>query len=108
MIQFTDMNVAGFIPAWLNEEDDRSAVQQLAANYTHGGGWRNFQGFTLEKIGGGAPMPKEHAVQLAHAGDPPTVERSRGWLRGELVVVFDYGWVAVIQTDNSLAVARMD
>ncbi len=101
MLKFTNMEVCGFIPQWLSENDPRPAVDQIDAAYGHGGGWNDFKGFTLS----GAP---EIGYYLSYLGDPPTHELSRATLRNETLVLFEYSWFAVIQADGSFRVARID
>ena len=98
MLEFSDMSerAVGIIPQFLSEYCEDDAVTQLNANYAHGGGWRDFEGFSL--VGD----------ELHYPGDPPTLKLSEGKLRGERILVFEYGWVAVVQPDNTFRVARMD
>lgn len=90
----------GLIPAFLSEHDPRPAVEQLHTNYAHGGGWRKFEGFLLVE-------ENEHYA-LSYPGDPLMHEVGRAQLRDETVVVFEYSWVAVIQSDGTYEIARMD
>ena len=102
MIEFTNMNAAGFLPAFLSENSADDAVTQLNRNYAHGGGWQDFHGFTLhnkDKVGGST---------LSYKGDPDMREISRGVLRDETVILYQCEWVAVVQKDGSYRVARMD
>ena len=101
MLKFTNMEVAGFIPQWLKEDDTRSAVQQINAAYQHGGGWNDFEGFKL--VGGG-----DEPYSLTYPNDPPMRELSRATLRDETLVLFQHDWFAVIQVDGSFRVARLD
>ena len=101
MLQFTNMEVAGFIPQWLSKDDPRSAVEQIDAAYQHGGGWHDFEGFKLTD-GGDRPY------YLRYPGDPLTRELSRATLRDETLVLFEHSWFAVIQADGSFRVARLD
>ena len=91
---------AGLLPLFLSEHDSRPAREQLDTGYAHGGGFRPFEGFLLERHGTG--------YALAYPGDPLMREVARAQLRQELVVVFEYDWVAVIQPDDSFVIARMD
>lgn len=97
-IQFTDMSMeaVGIIPGWLSEDDERGAVEQIHASYGHGGGWHDFEGFSLEDD------------KLVYSGDPPMTKRSEAKLRDERIIVYPYGWVVVVQLDNSFKVARID
>ena len=96
MIQFTDMEAVGYISQFLNECDDRGAVEQIDSHYAHGGGWSDFQGHILK------------GNTLSYPGDPPMTALSEGKLRDERILVFRSGWVAVVQEDESFRVARID
>lgn len=101
MLQFTNMEVVGFLPGFLDENDSRPAVEQINTAYSHGGGWMDFKGFEL--VGGdGKPY------SLKYPGDPLTHELSRANLRKEKLVFFEHSWLAVIQPDGSFRVARLD
>lgn len=99
----------GFIPYFLNEDSEADAVTQLSAGYAHGGGWRDFHGFTLSLAGGGKVVgeaPDDY--RLSYPGDPSYKEISRINFRDETIVLFPHGWVAVVQLDGTYRVARMD
>lgn len=101
-IQFTDMSeeIVGFIPHFLDRDNPKGAVEQINDNYAHGGGWNDFEGFKMRLT--------EDGFALEYEGDPPLPARSVARLRNELIAVFDYGWVAVIQLDATFRVARID
>ena len=90
-------DMLGFIPDFLSEYDPRPAVEQLDENYSHGGGWRAFEGFTMLPDG-----------NMQYPGDLPTTLLAEGKLREEIIRFYDYSWVAVVQPDGSFTVARMD
>lgn len=87
----------GCIPEFLSESDPDSAVQQLHKNYAHGGGWHSLPGFTLGDD-----------CSLRYPGDPPLRPLWRTRLRRELIIVYECAFVAVIQSDRSFDVSRMD
>ena len=91
------VDLLGLIPSFLDENDPGTAREQLDANYQHGGGWHPMQGFTIN-----------NRHQLEYLGDPPYDWVAFTMLRGELVRVFRYAWVAIGQPDGSTEVARMD
>lgn len=100
-MQFTYMNggfeeMLGFIPMFLNENDPRSAREQLDANYQHGGGWY--------------PMPKwkMDGDTIQYPGDKPLKPVAMAHLRDEIIYVYPYSWVCVVQKDGSFEVSRMD
>lgn len=101
MIHFSDNHAAGYLPTFLNEHDPDDAVTQLDKHYAHGGGWRDFEGFTLLQDNAG-----EYVIE--YPGDPAFHEVSRGTLRDETIVLFPYGWVAVITPGKGHRIARMD
>lgn len=100
MLRFTNMEVVGFLPQFLDENDPRSAVEQIDTAYQHGGGWRDFKGFELTGKGG--------KLFLKYPGDPPMRELSRATLHSESLIFFESSWLAVIQADGSYRVARID
>jgi hypothetical protein len=104
----------GLIPMFLCEDDPRPAVEQFNERYAHGGGWRDLtvgdRGFHL--MGGNPGM-------LKYSGDPPMHPLASAYLHrvgesgddawtGERIVVYESGFVAVIQPDGEFRVARLD
>ncbi len=94
-------DLVGLTPQFLDEDDEADAQTQLHRNYAHGGGWNDMKGFTL--VGGDGPEP-----QLTYPDDPPTEAVAMWRLREERIILFDHAWVAVVQPDGSMRVARMD
>lgn len=92
-------DLTGYIPQMLSLLDPRPAVEQLNENYAHGGGWHDFQGFTL--VPGDEP-------KLTYPGDPPTHAIAYWELRDELIILFENSWVAVVQPNGSYRISRMD
>lgn len=102
MVDFTFFHDAnadwlGFIPMMLNEADPRDAVTQLHEAYAHGGGWHDFNGFTLLPSG-----------DLSCPGDPITRRIATATLRNETINIYEHAWVAVIQPDGSFRISGMD
>lgn len=90
------LEMLGFIPSFLSESDPRDAVTQLNEAYAHGGGWRDFHGFTMtERMG------------LKYPGDPELLPIALTWLRDEEILVYPHAWVAVA-SGETFRVARMD
>lgn len=87
----------GMIPNWLFENNPQSASVQLHNAYGHGGGWRPFIGFQLEDDN-----------SLTFPGDPALKPIAEMHLRDELIFIYEYAWVAIIQPDRSYEVCRMD
>jgi hypothetical protein len=103
MIQFEllhpkmTMEHLGLLPSFLDVNDPRPAREQFHQNYAHGGGWSPFDGFE---------MRKGHSIK--YPGDPVHKPLAQAKLRDELIVFYDYAWVAIIQPDGSFEIARMD
>lgn len=106
-----DMYLLGLIPAMLSPHDPRPAVEQLHEGYAHGGGWHDFEGFVVTELLGNGP-PGLYSIK--YPGDPAYKERGRITLVNavtgitEKIVVFDHGWVMVVQPDGKHRIARMD
>lgn len=106
-LMFTNMQVVGLLPAFLSPLDPRSAADQLADNYSHGGGWSPMAGFKLRD------EDKPGKAQLLFQpedpdADPPMNELSRAKLRKETLIFFEGEWLAVVQEDGSFEVTRVD
>ena len=93
--------VAGILPAFLSSDDHDDAVTQINKNYAHGGGWHDFDGFTMRDSADGAKA-------LHYPGDPPMAEIWRTKVRDETVILFQCGWVAVVQPDGTHRIAHID
>lgn len=91
----------GFLPTFLSEADPRPAKEQLHENYQHGGGWVPFHDFKLQ-------LTEKDQPVLIYPGDPPMHSIAFLEFREEIVFLFPYSWVVIIQTDGSYEVARMD
>jgi hypothetical protein len=82
----------------LNDDDPRSARDQLDAHYRHGGGWNPFKGHTLNRDN-----------TLSYPGDQSMRPVAMTMLHDtELVIVYECAWVAIIQEDRTFEVCRMD
>jgi hypothetical protein len=91
------MEHLGLIPYWLNDDNPRSAKEQIHDNYAHGGGWDPFKEFRLTEDN-----------CLKYPGAPPLRPVAEARLRDELILFYDHSWVAVIQPDGSFEAARID
>lgn len=104
MLQFTAIppvspyidDLVGFIPMWLDVRDRRPAREQLGSQYI--GGWHPFEGFRMD--------PETRALRFT--GDPPMRPLAEGRLREETVLVYQHGWVVILQPDGSFEACRMD
>jgi hypothetical protein len=87
----------GFIPGWLDDNDPRSAREQLNEKYVYGG-WQPFQGFKKLDIKYGLHYP----------GDPVQYPFSMITFRNEKLLIYPGSWVCIVQEDKSWEVCRMD
>jgi hypothetical protein len=88
----------GIIITMIDPDDLRPAKVQLDEGYQHGGGWRHQDGFKYDSKTGWMTYP----------GDPPFKPRSAIRLREELVVLYPFGYIAIVQPDGSFEISRMD
>ena len=86
----------GLIPEFMSESNPQPAKAQIHANYAHGGGWHNMEGFTMK------------GTTLWYPGDPAYEAIAVMKLRDETILVYEYGITAIVQRDGSFEVARLD
>ena len=90
------VELAGAIPHFLNSDDPRPAAQQFDEHYV--GGWRPFQGHTFDPETGLLHYPEEGPLEpfavLGH--------------HEELIYIYPYAWVCIVQPDDTYEIARMD
>lgn len=101
----------GLIPYMLNSDDERTAAQQFDAAYQHGGGgWRPMQHWVLRPNDNIEYRPADDPDFEEDEGhDPPLSPIAEiFWGREERVLIYDYGWVCIIQPNGAFEVARMD
>lgn len=107
MIKFThkhprmDDEALGLIPQFFNEEDPRSAREQIAANYSFGGGWSPLSGWKMAEDG-------TITYGEGEDQDPPLKVLSEAKMRDETIRFYAHAWVAIVQPDGSYEVARID
>jgi hypothetical protein len=89
------VDMLGYIPGFLSENDPRPAREQIDFNYRYGG-WQPMPGFTMVPNG------------LAYVGDPTMRLLFETKLRDETIRFYEGEWLAIIQPDGSYEVARMD
>ena len=93
------LDMVGYLPMLLDEQDLRPARAQLHDNYQHGGGWRPMDGWTFDHGSGVIKYP----------GDPELGPIAEMWLRKERILVYLHAWVVIAQPDgHSFEIARMD
>ena len=91
----------GLLPSMIDPADKRSAAEQFDANYQHGGGWRPQEGWV--RIGDSG------VIAYKDSDDPPLAPIAAAKMRGEIILVYPYSYVAIIQqSDGSFEVCRMD
>lgn len=88
----------GLIPDMLRTADPRPAREQFDAAYAHGGGWAPFRGFKFNA--------KNQSI--TYPGDPSLLPLARGKLRDEIILIYPYAWVGILQPNGDFEVARMD
>lgn len=86
----------GFIPSFLKVEDNRPMKEQFNERYISG--WHRFDGFEIK--------PKNWTISFP--GDPDLQPLGGAALHGEVIVVYPYAWVMIIDADNKFEIARMD
>lgn len=93
---YTDVwDIVGIIPSFLNEDDPRPAREQFNSAYISG--WSPVPGFRMGPDYG-----------LRYPDDPVMMPKAMMKLRKEIILVYESGWVAIIQPDKSWEVARLD
>jgi len=102
---WTNEAEAGLLPEIIRANDPRPAAEQIQTRYQHGGGYRPFGGSSWE-----LRKSPEGDLALLYPGDPPLKEVSRLILRNsqEVCVLFEFGFVAILGRQGTLAVLRMD
>ena len=93
-------DLLGFLPDILRPEDPLPAKEQIAARYSHGGGWRPFgKGeWTLDRFLLKFPGDPEMAP-IAGLSLPQSME---------IVLLYPHQMVSVIDFDRSFDVVRLD
>jgi hypothetical protein len=95
LAQNTHPAALGLLPDFLSEDDPRPAAKQFDERYRHGG-WRPLPGFAMS------------GNELLYPGDPPQPPIALVILRGEVILLYDYDFVAIVQPDGSFEVSRLD
>lgn len=99
-----DFGTIGLLGDMLDDADPRSAREQFDANYQHGGGWNPFNKFDMlegQRLRYNGPR-EEYEPEEVYS---PV---ARAQLRDEHIILYEHGWVAIIQPDGTFEVARMD
>jgi hypothetical protein len=103
-----DAGRLGWIPEFFSEGDPRPAAAQLNENYAHGGGWRPFEGFVLTSRGDDGVQLPVAEWRLQYPGDPAYAPVAFAYMRDEVLVLFPYGWLLIMQPDGKWKVSRVD
>ena len=90
----------GFIPQMLNPQDPRPAAEQFDKNYAHGGGWSPNVGSAFKMD----PATKT----LKYPGDPAMKPLARAKFRDEEIYFYESAVVAIVQSNGTFEVSRMD
>lgn len=96
-------DILGMLPGFFSEHDPRTAWDQLVDNYTFGGLASPFEGFELE---GELDAPAK--LKIKDPGDPAYKAVASAKMREELIVLFPYAWVAIVQPDRKMQIMRVD
>ena len=87
-------DLIGHLPEFLDLGDPRPAAEQFDERY----GWRPMDGWTMD------PM----TCVITYPGDPRLVPVAAAEFRDEVICVYEFSWVAIIQPDRSYQIARMN
>lgn len=97
----------GYVPGFFDNNDPRSAKEQLNERYAHGGGWLPVKGFTFVKgasmnecrlVGSDNMLFRPYAAAILHPdGDVP-----------ETIIAFDHAMFVIEQVDGTWEAARLD
>lgn len=92
----------GLIPFFLSPFNPKPLWEQIHDQYRHGGGWRDFDGFTVS-------VNEDGQYSIEYAGDPPMHEIGRITYGNELILLFDHSWLLWTDTESGEEkVARVD
>lgn len=102
--KWTNHNVMGYIPAFLNLDDPRPAKEQIDDNYQHGGGW--FETSSKYEL---IDWKKDGKCILHFTTyHERNRELSRCKIRDETLIFFEGSWLAIVQPDGKTNMARVD
>jgi hypothetical protein len=87
----------GLIGEFLSLDDARPAAEQIDQHYISG--WRPQHGFAMAIYDG---------FKALYPGDPPLLPLAVVSFRDELLVMYPYGYLGIVQSDESYEIARVD
>lgn len=86
----------GAVPTWIDPKDPIHLKDQIHRNYLHGGGWNEFEGFSVY-------VDYQGYLNIKYPGDPAYREIGRGMINhcGKIAVIafFRHSWVAILGED---------
>ena len=88
----------GYLPEFLSEDDPRSAKEQINQNYKHGGGWSPLDGWVFDPSN----------MSIKYPGDPALKPLAAAVLHKEKLYFYPHAWLAIVQSDGTYEIARID
>ena len=95
-IRADNLDPWGIIPSFLDEADPRPAREQFNERYS--GGWQHFPGGRFD--------PKR--LTYNYPGDPPLEPVGDIVFRDEVILLYPYSIVLIVQPDGTWETCRMD
>lgn len=96
----------GLIPSFLSNADPDNAIDQIDKNYQHGGGWFDMTGFVLDADDDPPWSYLSYPIEGEQPETYPCLAHCK--IHDEIVAFYRSAWVAVIKSDLSFRVARID
>lgn len=93
------LDMLGYIPGFVSEDDPRPVKEQFQTAYAHGGGWNPMQGWEVVD---------DRIKKIKYPGDPALEPVAMADCREELICVYPHAWVGIFQKDGSFEIARLD
>ena len=109
MIQFIPLDpkvtseTLGLIPLFLSTDNSLPAREQFHDNYGHGGGWQPMSGWTLN-----SDLTLQYGDPEEKDADPLLSPLALTKFNDELILIYPYAYVAIVQRNGSFEVSRMD
>ena len=93
----------GLIPEFISSVDPRPLIEQIDDAYAHGGGWNEFDGFTLDRTSGNV-----FEWFLTYPGDPPLYPLAACKVRDEVLLFWPFAWVTICTKEGGFNCAKID
>lgn len=87
----------GWVPMLVSADDPRPAKEQIHESNADAGGWVPFHGFRMFANG-----------NLQYPADPEIQLIAQAKLRDETLRFYQYDWIAILQSDGSFEIARVE